>query len=75
MVNGTADLAVAQNRVLEGIPRSQGIDSADLLGMDRNGSGCDEIPVNVRVCDLRLPLRVITPLFPIAIPRAFQECE
>ena len=75
MVNGTADLVVAQNRVLEGIPRSQGIDSADLLGMDRNGSGCDEIPVNVRVDDLHLPLRVIMPLFPIAIPRALQECR
>ena len=43
--------------------------------MEMNGSGCDEIPVNVRVCDLRLPLRVIMPLFPIAIPKAFQECE
>ena len=43
--------------------------------MEMNGSGCDEIPVNVRVCDLRLPLCVIMPLFPIAIPKAFQECE
>lgn len=34
----------------------------------------DEITVGVRMRDLHLPLRVITPLFTIAIPNAFQEC-